>query len=481
MTAAEVERGRELVESGAHVPQSNGSELCTVAHSSGDEHPDGAEVLGEPPPDDLPPDDPYTPPGDDRQGDADAPTTWEPVDLGPFLRGEVEPPEPSVGLARSDGLRLIYPGREHAVIGETESGKSWFALACVAAELAGGNTVVYVHFEESDPGSTVERLRLIGVDPAALSARLRFVAPARPVRAEWLSRLLTPSPSLVVHDGVNEGMSLHGAETKAVEGLSLFRRRLVTPFVRAGAAVLSCDHMPIGADGTRRDAYGSVHKGNVIDGSRILLESKAPMGRKLRGVSFVSVTKDRPGHLRNHGKPGSTPGKTFLGTLVVDDSQTFGPDFSLRFYAPKDDETTDVGATADLAEVIHALIVALPGQTVASRRILMAELRKDGQGFRDDDVRDALDDLTVAGRLAEVRGKRGALGYQATVINESSASGADGESPVTVTASATASHHLTTSGGTQSDAVTDDTASDRRDAVGRSRTQLTKTKRGKQQ
>ena len=66
----------------------------------------------------------------------DEPTTWEPVDLGPYLRGQIKPPAPpSIGLCRTDGVRLLYPGCEHTVIGETESGKTWLALACVAAEL----------------------------------------------------------------------------------------------------------------------------------------------------------------------------------------------------------------------------------------------------------------------------------------------------------------------------------------------------------
>ena len=91
--------------------------------------------------------------------DENEPTTWEPVDLGPYLRGEVERPQPSLGIARSDGLCLIYPGREHAVLGETESGKTWFASGCVAAELIAGNRVLYVHYEESDPASTLEKLR----------------------------------------------------------------------------------------------------------------------------------------------------------------------------------------------------------------------------------------------------------------------------------------------------------------------------------
>jgi hypothetical protein len=72
------------------------------------------------------------------------PDSWIPLDLGPYLRGEVRRPEPTVGVARRDGVKFLYPGKEHAVIGEMEAGKSWFALACVAAELSMGRTVVYV-------------------------------------------------------------------------------------------------------------------------------------------------------------------------------------------------------------------------------------------------------------------------------------------------------------------------------------------------
>ena len=160
---------------------------------------------GDPGPDEPPPDDDHrgehNP--DEAEGhgsehdDTNAPTTWDPVDLGPWLRGEINQPQPSLGIHRSDGVQLIYPGREHAVLGETESGKTWLALACVAAELAAGNHVLYVHYEEGDPGSTIERLQLLGVDPALITGRLRFVAPARPVRAGWLETLLDPAPSLV--------------------------------------------------------------------------------------------------------------------------------------------------------------------------------------------------------------------------------------------------------------------------------------------
>jgi hypothetical protein len=369
-----------------------------------------------PPDDPGPPEPPGAPP--ERNGhqlnDGDTePTTWEPVDLGPYLRGEIRMQPTNVGMYRTDGLRLIYPGREHAIIGTTEAGKSWLALGCVAAELDAGNTVVYIHYEEPDAISTVERLQLLGAPADVILARLRFVGPTRPAREGWLDEHLQAAPTLVVHDGINEAMSLHGAEIKDAEGASAFRRRLVVPFLRAGAATLACDHLPLSHDGSRRDAYGSVHKGNALNGARILLENEHPFGRRMRGVSHVYVTKDRPGHLRANGRTTKVPGKTFMGTLVVDDSQATGPDFEMRFYAPTKDDKPPSDTAAELAATVYAVIAALPDRTVTSMRMLLAAMRQAGHSVRDEDVRKTVDDLLVAGLLKEVFGKRGAKGFKA--------------------------------------------------------------------
>ena len=157
----DIARGEALARSGKHTPTTEFNR----------------QVEGIPPPDEPPDDDPYRDtahePSDDHaddQSDGDDPTTWEPIDLTPWLNGEIEPPpEPSLGIARSDGLRLIYPGREHALVGETECGKTWLALGCVAAELTAANHVVYIHYEEGDPGSTLERLPL-DVNPTMITS-----------------------------------------------------------------------------------------------------------------------------------------------------------------------------------------------------------------------------------------------------------------------------------------------------------------------
>ena len=411
MSADDIARGENLSRSGKYTP--------TVDNGQTDYIP----PANEPPDDDAYRDRSHENDSGDEQHDDDEPTTWEPIDLGPWLNGEIEPPpEPSLGIARSDGLRLIYPAREHAVVGETECGNTWLALGCVAAELTAGNYVVYIHYE-GDPGSTLERLRLLDVDPSMINKRLRFVAPSRPARVEWVTALLQPKPTLVVHDGVNEAMSLIGAEIIAVDGAAMFRRRLVTPFLRVGAASLACDHVPMVRDAGRRDAYGSVHKGNALDGARIMLENIAPFGRRMRGVSYVFATKDRPGHLRSHGRPTKTPGKTFIGTFVVDDSETVGPDFAMRFFAPKEDERpAENDPAAELADIVHGVIVALPDHVVTSARMLFAEIRKAGHRFTDTKVRCAVDDLLVADRIVEVPGQRGAKGYQAVPTASTTAS-----------------------------------------------------------
>jgi hypothetical protein len=366
---------------------------------------------------DVPP--PEEPPDDGGEHDDGEPTTWEPIDLGPWLRGEITPAQPSLGVRRSDGQRFVYPGREHAFVGETESAKTWLALACTAAELTAEHHVVYIHYEEGDPASTIERLRLLGVPDDLLAPPLfRFVAPNRAAHKEWIAALLTPPPALVIHDGVNEAMTLHTADIMAADGASTFRRRLIVPFLRAGAATIACDHVPMTRDPSRRDAYGSVHKGNTLDGARIALENVKPFGRDLRGVSKVFVTKDRPGQLRVHGKAQKgCPGKTFIGTLVGDDSDSFTP-FSLMFYAPRDGDQPDpddagTDPADELREMVWEVITAQPDHRVSSLRMLYAAMRKAGHKFTEKKIRDAVDDLMVNDRLTETTGKNRSKGYEA--------------------------------------------------------------------
>lgn len=345
----------------------------------------------------------------------DGPDSWAPIDLGPYLRGEIVRPEPSLGMARTDGLRLLYPGKEHAAIGEMEAGKSWFALGCVAVELNAEHHVVYAHFEECEPSDSVDRLVALGVRDCDIMRFLRFVGPERPVSPDALAALLAPPvPTLVIFDGVNEAMALHRWAIREEDGAAEYRRRLVKPCTRVGAAVLSLDHVVKDAERRTRNALGSIHKGNGLSGSLILLENAEPFGRGQRGRSHVFVTKDRPGFLRRHGKPDpKVPGKTFMGELVVDDTRRSVPFLEVVFHAPKDDgAVAESTGSSMLAAEVFAALEALPGKGVDSERALFAQCRKAGMSASNTHIRVAVDDLIADARLVEVVGKRGAKGYQ---------------------------------------------------------------------
>jgi DnaB-like helicase N terminal domain len=349
-------------------------------------------------------------------------TTWTPVDLGPYLDGDIELPQPIIGIRRSDGQRFIYPGCDHSVIGPTESGKSWWVCGCAAAELRQDRRVLYVHFEEADPSSTIERLRLLGVDDALLDPRLdtcrfAFVGPDEAPNDNRIRALLNPTPALVILDGVNEAISMLGGETNKTESASEFRRQLAKPFLRAGSAVISCDHVPYSTDRTRTAAIGTVHKGNALSGSRINIENTQPFGRGMRGASRVYITKDRPGFLRASGQPSTTPGKTYVGSLVIDE-QT--PEF-MMFYQPRaDDPPTTSDPGSQLAETVWAVIASTPDRRVTSLRDLYAQMRATGAKFTEAKAREAVDDLVVLGRLRKTNG----TGYETV---ESAADDVDDE------------------------------------------------------
>lgn len=328
-------------------------------------------------------------------------SSWAPVDLGPILRGEVVPAQASIGIARSDGVRLLYPGKEHAVAGEMEAGKSWLALQCCVAELSEGRHVLYIHFEEDDPTDTVTRLLLLGVEPHVVAELFHFVAPAYGATPDVIHALRELRPSLVVLDGQNDAMTLHGHGINDPDGPSTFRRVLVRPFTADGAAVLSTDHVAKATAGVATTQMGSVMKGNGLTGTLITLENSEAFGKGRRGSSRVYVTKDRPAQVRQYGQPTEIPRKFFMGMLVVDATVKSDERVDLAFYAPADDASpspfdlvTEWHSVLDDGAVLPQEIAALAGAGNAAARDIFRIVRwvDDPDGLTLAQVQRALDE-----------------------------------------------------------------------------------------
>jgi hypothetical protein len=228
---------------------------------------------------------------------------WEPIDLGAVLRGEQVTPAPTV-FERSDGIRLLYPGRINALIGETESGKTWVAMAIVAQELNAGHHVIYADFEDG-PESAVERLRALGVTVEAIAENLTYLNPggrfdelAQAVMDEAISA--RGGPSLAVIDGVTEAMSDIGLDPMSGTDVALYYAGSPRWLARTGAAVALVDHVTKSHEGRGRWAIGSERKLSGLDGAAYGFESLVAFGRGKTGLVKITVAKDRCGHIRQH-------------------------------------------------------------------------------------------------------------------------------------------------------------------------------------
>lgn len=154
-------------------------------------------------------------------------SSWEPVDLGPVLAGEVAETLPELGR-RDDGVPLIYVGKLHSINGEPESGKSWFALMLCAQVMGDGHSVVYIDFEDS-AASVVGRLRVLGVADEVIGTQFVYLRPDEPVTGfeRQVADLVSHTAAvLVVVDGVTEAMSTHGLSVKDNDDVARFMRKL---------------------------------------------------------------------------------------------------------------------------------------------------------------------------------------------------------------------------------------------------------------
>lgn len=231
------------------------------------------------------------------------PTSWAPIDIGPYTSGEFEMPPPEI-LCRTDGKALFYPGRVHSFSGESESGKTWVVLAAVAEVLRRGDYVVYCDFEDT-PASVVGRLLALGVDPTALLTRFSYIQPEGPLgeREAWDLHVACIAAQFVVFDGVTEALALHGYDPNSNADIAAWLNDVPRRPAREGAAVVLIDHVVKDKEARGRFAIGAQHKLSGVDaayGVKVI----EPFGRGRNGKLKVTVHKDRPGYVRGFARDG---------------------------------------------------------------------------------------------------------------------------------------------------------------------------------
>jgi hypothetical protein len=238
-------------------------------------------------------------------------SSWFPKPLD--LTGTEEEPAPAF-LARNDGHRLFYRGKVNALLGESESGKTWVALHAVAQCLQVQERVIYIDFEDSGRG-ILSRLRALGVKDEQL-VNFTYANPDENLKLEQridlVQALAEQKPDFIVVDGVNAGMTLLGLDLTNNRDATMFSQTLLKPLTMSGAAICTIDHVTKSKEGRGNYAIGAQAKRADINGVAIAVEVVQPFGRGMTGELNLKVTKDRPGHVRANSKEAKIAGRVLI-------------------------------------------------------------------------------------------------------------------------------------------------------------------------
>ena len=229
----------------------------------------------------------------------DGRTGWEPVELGPYLADDYDPPKPTVG-PRIGGGHLFYRGRANALYAPSGHGKSWVALWACATELDDDHDVVFIDLEDH-AASVAGRLRALGVTTDTLAARFHYIAPEAPwtpAAAVQVAQLVEDhQATIVVIDSTGEAMALDGAKPNDDDDTARFFRRMPRYLANLDAqpAVILTDHVPKDDNRPRGMAIGSQRKRAALDGVSYDVTSSIAPARGVDGKLELVVGKDRNG------------------------------------------------------------------------------------------------------------------------------------------------------------------------------------------
>jgi hypothetical protein len=319
---------------------------------------------------------------------------YDPIDLGPYLRGQVVRVTPDL-VRMTNGQALLYRGRLNGIHGDSTAGKSWLTAFLAREVLADGQAVMIVDLEEPTPVSLIERLRQIGVSDQAIERQAVFIHPIEEFNEANVGRLIEHIRErgvvLVVIETLGEAFSLEGLnEDKEVEVAPWIRRVCRRIIDQTGVGMLLVDHGTKSAE-KPLDPSGSKRKRAAINGSAWLMRSAVPFDRKDGGWSELVCAKDRHGWYRR----GDVAAK-----LVMDPADLVTGQTALRL--------EPAAAKLDLVDL--AVDVVQQAKAPITRGALEVEMQAKSGASRGR-CRDAIDQAVARGRIVEIEGRRKARLY----------------------------------------------------------------------
>lgn len=327
---------------------------------------------------------------DDFNGRTDPKPSWLPVNLREARANAHDGRRAPSVLRRHDDVPLFYRGTVNALIGESESGKSWVALLACTQELEAGGAVTYLDFE-SDEVEVTDRLLALGVDAEDIFDRFTYVRPEEAGTAEDFASYL--SADLIILDGITEAMALYALSPLDNSDYALFHAALCKPLTKGGAAVVTIDHVTKSKDGRGTYALGGQHKKAALDGCALIVDPVEPFGRERHGWSRLTIAKDRRGYVRRH-----QVGKSVIGTFNLNSLDDHNAE---AWIEPATTDTAGARKPTACMEAVSRLLeeVGPKSKNQVEGAVSFAPLT----------VRRALDELVRGGHIKQEAGPRNAI------------------------------------------------------------------------
>ncbi len=317
--------------------------------------------------------------------------SWQPVDLGPVLKGKSVQPMPSI-MRRGDGACLLYSGMINGFHGPSGEGKGLVTCWTIAQQMRDGKIVLLLDFEDTAE-SIVARLRMFGATDDEIRDRFVYIRPSDPFNDDAVTAVIALAlerhVGLVVIDSLGEAFGLDGINEDKDAEVGPWLRRVARRIADAGPAVLLIDHSTKAADNPLFPS-GSKRKRAAIGGASYLITATAPLVKGKGGRLILTCAKDRHG---NYAR-----GEVVAAFVMnVDEAGEVRADL----YSPDNRERDPLVEVVARAAVRAA---KAEGRPMSLRTLLAAMKVKAGSDLK----RGAIDLAVGRGALTETTGARNA-------------------------------------------------------------------------
>ncbi|MEM7342459.1 MAG: bifunctional DNA primase/polymerase [Actinomycetota bacterium] len=316
----------------------------------------------------------------------DAPSGF--VDLGDWWDNPRPPKQADLAI-RTDGIGLLYVDQLNWVHGDSGSGKTWVVLHAMTQLLKAGRSVAWVHYEDPNPGTIVERLRLLGLDRNEVVDRFHYWDPqGAPLDALQLLQLCEAHDvTHVALDSVGEALNAEGLNEDSDAEVGPWIAGRLRPLVNAGIGVTPVDH---GTKAAQQPLYpsGSKRKRAAVTGAALLVEAIEAPTRDRDGTIRLTCAKDRHG---NHpqGRP--------VGMAELRHHPLRGIDFTIATPVPSD--PTGAAEESPEAEMVAAVVRAVASWPGLSKTQLGNHLPAAGRDRRHTAIDQAVNNRHIKYRI----------------------------------------------------------------------------------